>query len=226
MLTTLLLALRIAAAPTDTGTAAAAVPPMTDSIGAGVAADSLPALDSGPRLGRSPFTMRAGPLVSTTDTGASPSPADTVRPHRPRAVEYSDWYARRLAVHRVASYTMLPLFVAEYALGQRLMSTSPQPTWIRPTHIGVAYATAALFGVNTLTGAWNLWDARHDESGRTRRVVHTALMLASEAGFAYTGSIANQARTSLDGANRHRNAAIASMGLSVVGSGMMVFWKD
>lgn len=226
MLSSLLL-LALAAADTTS--------PRADSVAVtAVAVDTAGA--AGPRLAPSRFvSSEASSEVSSevSSEGASLAPTayllpstDTVRPRRPRAVEYSDWYARRLEVHRVASYTMLPLFAGEYVLGQRLLSTSPQPNWVRPSHIGVAYGLAALFTVNTVTGAWNLWDARHDESGRTRRVVHTALMLASEAGFAYTGSIAEQARGSLDGAHRHRNAALASMGLSVAGTGMMWFWKD
>lgn len=200
--------------PVDTTTA-------TDSASVPAVATSVVAA-AGPRLTPSPFA-----LASTSDLRPlGSSAADTVRPRRPRAVEYSDWYARRLAIHRIGSYTMLPLFAAEYALGQRLLSTSPQPNWVRPTHLGVAYGLGALFTVNTVTGAWNLWDSRHDETGRTRRIVHTALMLASDAGFAYTGSIGRQGRSSLDASYRHRNAALASMGLSVVGTGMMWFWKD
>lgn len=207
MLAPLVLSLALAAADT--------LPP--DSTRATPAADSAIVADTaGPRLTASPFAP----------TADRQPPTDTIRPRRPRAIEYSDWYARRLTIHRIGSYTMIPLFAAEYALGQRLLSTSPRPAWVRPTHIGVAWGTAALFGVNTLTGAWNLWDSRHDENGRTRRIAHTALMLASEAGFAYTGAIANQARTSFDAAHRHRNAALASMGVSIAGTGMMWFWKD
>lgn len=208
MLAPLVLSLALAAADT--------LPP--DSTRATSATDTaLVAAAAGPRPTASLFAPTADRLT----------PTDTIRPRRrPRAIEYSDWYARRLTIHRIGSYTMIPLFAAEYALGQRLLSTSPQPTWVRPTHIGVAVGTAALFGVNTITGAWNLWDSRHDENGRTRRIVHTALMLASEAGFAYTGAIAGDARESFDAAHRHKNAALASMGISIAGTGMMWFWKD
>jgi hypothetical protein len=204
MLVAILLPLAIAAADTT--------PPPVDSVAPDTAV--IVAAAAGPRLTPSPFAETS--LAS----------ADTVRSRRAHAVEYSDWYARRLAIHRIGSYVMLPLFAGEYALGQRLLSTSPQPDWVRPTHRGVAYGLGALFTVNTVTGAWNLWDSRHDENGRTRRLVHTALMLASDAGFAYTGSIGQQGRSSLDASRRHRNAALASMGLSVAGTGMMWFWKD
>ena len=208
--------------------AADTLPP--DSTRATPAADSaIVAAAAGPRPTASLFAPTADrePLTAPLAlTAVRLTPTDTIRRRRPRAIEYSDWYARRLTIHRIGSYTMIPLFAAEYALGQRLLSTSPRPAWVRPTHIGVAVGTAALFGINTITGAWNLWDSRHDENGRTRRIVHTALMLASEAGFAYTGAIAGDAHEELDAAHRHKNAALASMGISIVGTGMMWFWKD
>lgn len=220
MLAPLVLSLALAAADT--------LPP--DSTRATPAADSaIVAAAAGPRPTASLFAPAADRLPPTAPlalTADRLTPTDTIRRRRPRAIEYSDWYARRLTIHRIGSYTMIPLFAAEYALGQRLLSTSPRPAWVRPTHIGVAVGTAALFGVNTITGAWNLWDSRHDENGRTRRIVHTALMLASEAGFAYTGAIAGDAHEELDAAHRHKNAALASMGISIVGTGMMWFWKD
>ncbi|HPV73813.1 MAG TPA: hypothetical protein PLX31_02910, partial [Gemmatimonadaceae bacterium] len=125
----------------------------------------------GPRRLASPFALPSG------------LPADTTRPRRV-AVEYSDAYATRLTIHRVASYTMLPLFGAEYILGQRLLDHSSSTT--RNQHAVVAGAVATLFGVNTITGVWNWWEGRNDENGRTRRTVHTVLMLAADAGFVAT----------------------------------------
>jgi hypothetical protein len=49
------------------------------------------------------------------------APVDTPITRRPKAVQYSDWYSRRLTVHRIGSYTMLPLFAAEWSLGQNLL---------------------------------------------------------------------------------------------------------
>jgi hypothetical protein len=151
--------------------------------------------------------------------------ADTT-PRRRHAVEYSDWYARRLTVHRIGSYAMLPLFGAEYALGERLLSDNPQPGWVKPTHVGVAAGLGALFAVNMVTGVWNLYDSRHDPAGRTRRLLHTTLMLAADAGFAYTGLISSgNAAHSLDGRTQHRNAALVSMGIGTVGTALMWLWK-
>lgn len=144
---------------------------------------------------------------------------------RPRAIEYSDAYATRLAIHRVGSYAMLPLFAGEYVLGNRLLSDNPQPGWVKPSHVGVAVGLGALFAVNTVTGLWNLYDSRHDPADRTRRYLHSALLLAADAGFAYTGAVAGDAKHSVTGRSRHKNAAIVSMGVSTVGTAMMWLWR-
>jgi len=80
--------------------------------------------------------------------------------------------------------------------------------------------------VNTITGAGNLWDSRDDPSGRTRRYLHTGLMLASDAGFAWAGALGGSAKHNFDTARRHRDIAIGSIGLSTVGTALMWFWKD
>lgn len=150
--------------------------------------------------------------------------SDTIR-RRPRAIEYSDAYATRLAIHRIGSYTMLPLFGAEFALGQNLLNDSRPPSWIRSTHAATAIGLGALFTVNTVTGVWNLWDARHDPAGRTRRILHVSLMLASDAGFAATGVLGGAAHNVNDD-RLHRRFAIGSMALAAAGTAMMWLWKD
>ena len=78
---------------------------------------------------------------------------------RRHAVAYSDFYNTRLKIHRIGSYTMLPLFASEWVLGDRLLNGTNPPGWMKPTHVGVASALGVLFTVNTVTGAWNLWDS-------------------------------------------------------------------
>jgi hypothetical protein len=145
---------------------------------------------------------------------------------RPRAIEYSDAYYKRLTIHRIGSYTMLPLFAGEYVLGQRLLTGTYPPHWMKPAHATVAGGLGVLFTVNTVTGAWNLWDSRHDDAGRTRRYLHTGLMLASDAGFAWAGAIGGESNNSLRAAHRHRNVAIGSMALSTAGTAMMWLWRN
>jgi hypothetical protein len=160
-------------------------------------------------------------------------PSDSVE-RRPRAVEYSKFYAVRLAIHRYASYATVPLFIAEYALGRSLYNTAPDrvSSSVRSAHGAVAVGIAALFGVNTVTGGWNLWDARKNPAGRTRRTVHAALMLISDAGFVATGALAPSRRDELAGTidpNRrslHRTVAIASMSTALAGYLMMLIWKN
>jgi hypothetical protein len=158
-------------------------------------------------------------------------PVDTPTVRRRHAVSYSDEYYTRLTIHRYGSYAMLPLFAAEYSLGQNLINDASPSSWIKPTHTGVALGIGALFGINTITGAWNLWDSRDDPSGRTRRFLHTGLMLASDLGFAITGAMTPE-HQSFDfnavqqSQNRHRNWAIGSMAVSAAGTAMMWFWKQ
>lgn len=165
------------------------------------------------------------PLPRIAAVAVAPVPVDTPRA-RPRAVSYSDAYYQRLTIHRYGSYAMLPLFAAEYVLGNELLNGRSPASWVKPAHSAVAAGVGALFAVNTVTGAWNLWDARADENGRTRRIAHSALMLASDAGFAATGLIAGDAKHSASAARRHRNVALASMGLSTAGTLLMWFWND
>lgn len=172
-------------------------------------ADTLPSADS-TAFRPVPITLSAAPL-------------DTVR-KRPKPIEYSDAYATRLEIHRIGSYTMLPLFAAEYALGQNLLNGN-SPGWVKPTHLGVALGVGGLFTINTVTGALNLWESRKDPAGRTRRWVHSALMMASDAGFAITGAMGNDTGDR-DAQIRHRNMAIGSMAVSVAGTALMWFWKD
>ncbi len=158
------------------------------------------------------------------------APLDSPVVRRPRAIEYSDQYYTRLTIHRYGSYVMLPLFAAEYALGQNLINDANPSTWIKPAHAGVALGLGALFTVNTVTGAWNLWESRDDPANRGLRITHTVLMLASDAGFAITGALTpenhsfdfNEIQSSR---TRHRSWAIGSMAVSTAGTALMWFWK-
>ena len=169
------------------------------------------------------------------DTGAVVSagvvaPLDTPIVRRRHAIQYSDQYYTRLTIHRYGSYVMLPLFGAEYALGQNLINDASPASWLKPAHFGVALGIGALFTVNTVTGAMNLWESRDDPANRTLRITHTVLMLASDAGFMITGAV-TPSHHSTDFAriqsqrNTHRNWAIGSMALSTVGTGLMWFVK-
>jgi hypothetical protein len=154
---------------------------------------------------------------------------DTTTPRRRRkSVQVSDWYERRLRIHRYLAYTTIPLYAFQAIAGNQLFQeSSGAPEWAKTGHRVGATALAAVFTVNTVTGLWNLWDSRSVPQGRTRRTIHAILMLASDAGFTYTGAkLSNDAENSLQKRRQHRNLAYASMGVAIVGSGMMLIWRD
>lgn len=159
----------------------------------------------------SPLMLAAGPTQSWLL-------ADTVK-KKPALVAYSDWYGRRLTLHKALSWTMLPLFAVSYYTGDRLLRDGRRdsPEIVRQLHPIAAGGAAVIFGVNTITGLWNNWDSRKDPEGRTRRIIHSLLFLAADAGFAYAGSLGDEAGEEADTRNRHRAVAISSMGVSTLG---------
>jgi hypothetical protein len=152
---------------------------------------------------------------------------DTTLPtRRPRAIEYSEAYHTRLKIHQIGAYLMIPLFISEYVLGEKLLTSTNRSGGLKTAHSAVAAGVGVVFVANTVTGAWNFWDARKDPNGRARREVHSALMVASDVGFLLTAASAGNAKRSLSRARTHRTIAISSIALSAIGSGMMWLWKN
>ena len=173
------------------------------------------------------------PSTSRTDTVSScramttegcRSETDTIPRRRPRAVEVSDAYELRLRIHRYASYTMIPLFAAQAISGNQMyVSGGPDPSWAKTTHNLSAGGLAALFTVNTVTGVWNLWESRDQSEGRTAKLVHSAFMLASDAGFTYAGvKLGPDAKRSAERRSQHRRVAYISMGSALAGYATML----
>lgn len=170
---------------------------------------------------------QAGPTVAAARVLApGEAPADTVR-RRPKAVQVSDSYELRLRVHRYTAYLVPALFAVQYVAGQELydqyQGNGAAPDWARNVHKANAWALAGAFTVNTVTGAWNLWDTRAQSEGRTLRYLHTAAMLAADGIFAYAGTMIDDD----GGGNRrqHRNLALTGMGITL-GSGAMMLLLD
>jgi hypothetical protein len=166
---------------------------------------------------------RAGPLQATE--------------RRPVAVEYSDAYRVRQRIHKYASIATLPLFVAETWLGQSMYNDPANAESKRGAHGAVAASIGVLFGVNSVTGVWNLVEGKKNPAGRTRRTVHGILMLAADAGFVATGLLAPEGEggegdhaegNNHSSGNRstHRAVALSSMGIATVSYLMMLFWRD
>ena len=156
-------------------------------------------------------------------TGASDT---TTRSQRPRAIEYSDAYHTRLKIHQIGAYAMLPLFVGEYFVGQKLLNSTNRPGGLKSAHSLIAGALGVVFAANTVTGVWNFWDSRKDPKGRARRQIHSVLMLASDAGVLLTAMSGSNAKHSLANARTHRTIAISSIALSAIGTGMMWLWRN
>lgn len=152
--------------------------------------------------------------------------ADTTPRVRKRATQISDEYSTRLKIHQVASYATIPLFAAQLIVGSNLYNAdskgAPRPAWAQSAHKPLAYALAGLFAVNTVTGSMNWWETRHQTEGRTWRTIHAALMLASDAGFAYTGSMGASARNSSVARDKHRQWALASSSVALLSYAMML----
>ncbi len=217
----------LAAALTLLQLAGAPAPAVADS---GRAADTAAVAASalGPRLVTRFDAERAWTLAVM--------PSDTPPPtRRPRAIVHSDAYYTRLAIHRYASYAILPLFAGEYYVGQRVLNDEPQRSSLRGMHTVLGLGIFAAFAANTVTGVWNLWEARHDP-GAARRDTHVILMLLADAGFAATAAtIPHRHREFVNGfpfytfdtsrARTHKDIAIGSIALGTIGTGLMWLWK-
>ena len=132
------------------------------------------------------------------------------------AFEYSDFYNTRRKIHMIASWATIPMVVGRVlgrteALRRRAAASRPSPLMVLSRLV-----IAALFAVNTVTGVWNLWEGRKDPNGRTRRIVHSVLMLAADAGFVAAASLApdNDDGSFMTDRSAHRNVAIASMSIA------------
>ena len=152
------------------------------------------------------------------------------QPVHAAAVEHSDAYQTRAKIHKIASFATLPLFAAEVALGQSLYNDVSNPGTRKAAHAAVGAGIIGLFGVNTVTGAWNLFgEGRQDKQGRTLRLVHGLLMMAADAGFLATWAAgpnsegSRHALTYEADKTTHRNLAIASISVGTAGYLLMLF---
>jgi hypothetical protein len=143
---------------------------------------------------------------------ASCTVTDTTR--RRRAAQHSDLYYTRLAIHRWASYATIPLFVAQYVVGQQLYDGDDGN---KSLHVGLGVSIGVLFGINTLTGGWNLVEGWRDT--RVKQKAHAALMLLSDAGFLATAVTTPEGN---DNKSTHRALAITSGVTALVSYALMI----
>jgi hypothetical protein len=153
-------------------------------------------------------------------------PTDTPRA-RPRVIEVSDWYSRRLTIHRYTAYGTIPVFTAQWIAGTKLYNEGrAAPTWAKTVHRAGATALAGMFTVNTVTGLWNWWDSRMLAQGRVLRTVHVFSMLTADAAFTYAGAkLSNEAETDASKRRLHRTVALSAMGLTAISGTAMKLWN-
>jgi hypothetical protein len=152
---------------------------------------------------------------------------DTIPNQRRRSVQVSEWYARRLTIHRYAAYTSIPVFALQYAAGSQLYDKSREaPEWAKTGHRIGATALATIFTVNTVTGAWNWWESRSAPKGRTLRTLHALTMLGADAAFTYAGvKLSDEAENNPDKRRQHRTVALSAIGLTAVSGIAMKFFN-
>jgi hypothetical protein len=164
------------------------------------------------------------PAAASSKAAGTDTVLDTV-PQRPHAVVLSDWYYRRLTIHRWGSYLEFPMFAAQGILGDRLLK-GPDTPGLRDEHIAVASALGALFAVNTVTGVWNLAEAWPPPgTHRALLLAHSALMLSADAGFAATAVLGERTVNNFSDRNMHEGVALTSIGLATLGTAMMWLWN-
>lgn len=187
----------------------------------------LAAIAAGADTTRAPAPDSVSGPVQSSLAAAALAPSDTV-PRRRRAIEVSDWYERRLRIHRYGAYVTYPLFALTAVAGTQLYDDPRNGTpWARNSMRYGATALATVFTSNTVTGLWNLWDSRSVPKGRAPRVLHTLLMIASDAGFSYAGSrLAEQAENSVDKRREHRTWAYGSMATALTGIAIIKYWPQ
>jgi hypothetical protein len=175
-----------------------------------------------------PRTCRPWPSCALN----APLVASAADSDRQELFEYSDAYATRLTIHRIASYATLPLFAAQVVTGEALLrDRASPPQWAKSAHKPIAYGLAGLFVVNTVTGGLNALETRHDPNADSRAMIHTLLMLVADAGFVFTGLTVESAGTVGPLGRirtKHRKAALISMGFATIGYAIMLppFRKD
>jgi hypothetical protein len=203
------------------------MPHLTFLAPSAAASGAAPAVDP-LAIGMSHLTFLA-PLDAASRVAPVAAPLVIAVPQqtaRPAIFEYSDGYRTRLKIHKIASFATIPLFVAEAVVGQSLYN-DPTPGK-RTAHLWIATSIGALFGVNSVTGIWNLKEASKDPNGRGRRLTHSILMLAADAGFfatAVTGPGHHFRDPSAYDSSRslHRTLAFTSVSLASVGYAIMLF---
>ena len=201
---------------------------MTSLVKFALSAAALAALAS-PAFAQSPVPSLVEQASAAAATLAPPQ--DQAGSAPPAAViEYSDAYRTRAKVHKVASFATLPLFAAEGIVGEKLYNARinlQDTSTLKSAHLALAGGIGGLFGVNTVTGLWNLVESRHDPNHRTIKWVHGLLMLGADGGFLATAASGPGRERFFDvnsnGPSTHRAIAFTSIGAATASYLIMLF---
>jgi len=163
-------------------------------------------------------------------TAPEPAPGQGAPAVHPGAITYSDGYLLRAKIHKYASFATLPLFATEVALGQSIYNDPADADSRKGAHIAVGTGIIGLFGVNAVTGVWNMVEDRHNPNGKKLRLVHGLLMLTANVGFVATAATGPHGKEhgfptppSESDKALHRDLAIGSMAIGTVGYTIMLF---
>lgn len=171
---------------------------------------------AGPLRAQDLVASAANISAAEIDAAVAQEPASSPPP---KAYEFSDAYRVRAKIHKISSFATLPLFGTEAFLGQSLYNNPTSAK--KDAHLAVAAGIGTLFGINTVTGVWNLVEARKDPKGRGKRWVHGLLMLGADAGFLATAALGpgDDDRFESEGGSRstHRAVAFTSIGVATAG---------
>ncbi|BCS31004.1 hypothetical protein TBR22_A02030 [Luteitalea sp. TBR-22] len=138
------------------------------------------------------------------------------------AFEYSEGYQKRAKIHKLASWATLPLFGAEAIIGSSLYSSPTEGK--KDAHLVIGGAIGALFAVNTVTGVWNLLEARKDPTFGKRKWAHALLMMGADVGFVATAATGPGEGGDYDSQkSTHRAVVISAIAMSTTAYLIMLF---
>jgi hypothetical protein len=140
------------------------------------------------------------------------------------------WLSVAGKIHKYASFATLPLFATELALGQSIYNDPANADSRKGAHIAVGTGIIGIFGVNAVTGVWNMVEDRHNPKDNKLRLIRGLLMLTANVGFVATAATGPHGKEhgfptppSESDKALHRDLAIGSMAIGTVGYTIMLF---
>jgi len=140
--------------------------------------------------------------------------AATQKPPQLLPAYYSHAYDVRAKIHKYASLATLPLVGSEFVVGESLFDSPSGGK--KSAHIVLGTALGGLFAVNSVTGVWNLVEARKDPNRGHLPLIHSLLAFGADAAFVGTATITPSDHDGLGVSGdrgTHRAMAFTSMGL-------------